>query len=122
MSPRKPKVETPAQRIEAIRRSLPPAEGRRSRLGYLSKDDFADLLGAGRSTVINWTTGKAFPEERYRIELARLSGGQYAPEDFENPQSPGLGKGSLERRLKAVEATVVRLERHLFGSDAAQGR
>jgi hypothetical protein len=95
-------AETVADRIEAIRRTIPPAPGRRSRLGYISKDDFAELIGTGRTRVIAWTTGQAYPEARYRERLAELSKGRWLPADFARDAAP-------TDRLAALEAEVERL-------------
>lgn len=99
----------------------PPPKGRRSRQGYISKDDFAKLLGVGRAAVYNWTRKKdpSYPDEAARKALARVSGGRYEPEDFARPRDPGTE--SLELRVAALERVVGSLERHIFGEDAAQG-
>lgn len=99
--------DTPADRIEALRRSLPPKEGRRSRLGYPSKDDLAEMLGASRGRMIAWTTGEGYPEPRYRIKLAELSKGRYSPEDFAPPSPAALR--ALAVRQEELEAEVARM-------------
>lgn len=70
------------ERIRALRTSLPPPKGRRSRTGELSQADFAKLLGTTRELVSNWERGKQEPQERYRIMLAEISKGTWRPEDF----------------------------------------
>ena len=109
--------DTPADRIEDLRRHLPPKEGRRSRIGHLSKDDFAELVGASRGRVIAWTTGVAYPEPRYRVRLAELSEGRYQPDDFAPPNHTarqaelGAAVDRMERILEALADRVESLER-----------
>lgn len=106
-------------RIEEIRKATPPPKGRKARNPYASKDDFADLLGVSRSRVIAWThpDNPAYPDAKGREALARLSHGRYQPSDFAPPTQPE--RGSLARRVSAIEAAVATIERHIFGEDAA---
>lgn len=104
MSERAATSVTPAERIELVRQSIAPPEGRRSRLGYISKDDFAALIGCSRTRVIAWTNAENpdYPEERYRVRLAELSGGRFMPDDFRRPDQPGPLATRLEQLAKEL--------------------
>lgn len=117
VSQRKP--ATVRERIEDLRKRTPPPEGRKARRHYASKDDFAAILGIGRSRIYAWTRtdDPEYPDEISREKLAALSDGRYRPSDF----VPGENEaGSLSRRIDALQKQVERLERHIFGQDAAQ--
>jgi hypothetical protein len=118
--------ETVGDRIEAIRRTTPPPAGRKSRLGYISKEDFADLVGCGRSRIFAWTRTQwpQYPEERFRERLADLSRGRYQPDDFASPDDSAVRRAEqrLEPRVAALEEQMERLERHILGSAGAQER
>lgn len=115
------KPETVAERIEDIRKRTPPPEGRLARHDYISKDDFADLIGISRSRIYAWTRHEnpEFPDEDSRERLAKVSGGRYEPDDFVPDDREG---GRLARRIAALERTVDILERHIFGEGGAQAR
>lgn len=106
---------TPGERIEAVRQATPPPPGRRSRLGYISKDDFAKLIGCSRTRVIAWTRDEDpnYPEERYRIRLAALSNGRFTPDDFRRPDQPGPIAVRLEQL--AAELRNVKDALHVAG-------
>lgn len=124
VSRRRDLLRTPAERIEAIRKTIPPPPGRRARNAYISKDDFATLIGAGRSTVISWTTGKSFPNPHYQEVLAEMSQRRFEPADFADPNGVSHAERRaarrLEPRLDALEEQVARLAHHIFGSADAQ--
>lgn len=104
--------ETVAERIENVRKSLPPTVGRKSRNPYPSKDDFASILGAARQLVIDWTIHGVEPSGEYRRKLAALSSGRYQPDDFmtrRETQRLAARVGSLERSLRRVEARADRI-------------
>lgn len=74
--------ESVADRIRAVRESLPPKEGRQSRKGHVSQEDFAPLVGVSRGRIIAWEGGDAYPEPENAERLAELSGGLYTSADF----------------------------------------
>lgn len=87
MSQRNGQPETVADRVKSVIESTPPREGRRSRLGHISIEDFADLLGTTKARVIEWRKGTAFPDQTNRDRLAGASGGRYSADDFKGPSA-----------------------------------
>lgn len=81
---------------------LPPPEGRRSRLGHISIDDFAQQIGSTRQRVIEWEGGSAYPDKKNRDRLAAASGGVYRPDDFRR-----------QAEEQAVERWRDKVDRHL---------
>lgn len=80
--------ETVAERIAALRKSLPPREGRKSRLGHMSVEDFAEHLGTTKTRVIAWEKGKAYPDAINRERLSTASEGRFQPESFMQSVEP----------------------------------
>lgn len=101
------------ERILAVRKMLPPKPGRRTRLGYLSGDDLADLLGVSRTRIPVWENGRGHPDPPQRERLAELSGGRFSPEDFERrsePQPLPLIRG-LREDVDALTASLAAAEK-----------
>lgn len=108
MSKREGGDETVADRIEKLIASLPPKPGRQSRLGHISVEDFADLLGTTKQRVIDWKKGRALPDATNRRRLADASGGRYKVEDF---MAVGPGESDRLAELEAkVDALVAALD------------
>lgn len=107
MSEREAPPETVAQRVSALIAALPPKPGRKSRLGHISIEDFAELLGTTKARVIEWRKGDAYPDEKNRERLAAVSGGRYTADDFKGPSAT-----ENQDRLTGLEARI----------DAAEGR
>lgn len=97
-------LESVAGRIAALMKSLPPKEGRKSRLGHISIEDFAALLETSKQRVIDWRNGKSYPDLRNRERLAAVSRGRYVPDDFKGPTTES--KASTLARLEALERKV----------------
>lgn len=107
--------ETNADRIDKIRRGLPPAKGVRSGLGYASLDELARLLGTNRSLVITWTRG-AEPSEKHRRRLAELSRGVYEPDDFRL----AVARRARDSDVRAVYETVLAVREEIAQLQAVQ--
>lgn len=100
---------TVAEKIEELIRQTPPLEGRNSRLGHISKEDFAVVLGVSKSALFNWLDG-AEPDPSNRERLAAASGGRYSPEDFATgPDERPVKNRDLRDRLRLLEDAHVRL-------------
>lgn len=115
------RLATVRERIEDVRKHTPPLATRKARRGYISKDDFAVLLGISRSRIYAWTrdTNPQYPEEESRQKLADVSEGRYSPDDF----LPDEGEDEqLDQRIAALERQVERLERHIFGQGVSRAR
>ncbi len=100
---------TPADRIEDVRR-MTPSPRAHGRLGHISKEDFAELIGVSRSRIFAWTRADnpEYPEERHRVRLAELSGGRYVPEDFAPPgREPTPGTRAVLERIAESEARLL---------------
>jgi transcriptional regulator with XRE-family HTH domain len=88
---------------------------------HLSQDELAKRIGVkgARWTVKRWEDGEHVPKEANRAALAReLS----LPNDFFAGVPAQPGEERLSRRVAALEETVGRLERHIFGEGAARAR
>lgn len=85
VSERNGQHDTVAHRIKKLMESIPPKEGRNSRLGHISIEDFADLIGSSKQRVIDWRKGTSFPDETNRARLEAVSGGRYSADDFKRP-------------------------------------
>lgn len=118
MSPSPQTDETAAERINALIKALPPKEGRRSRLGHISIEDFAELLGTTKQRVIDWRSGDAFPDGKNRERLAEVSAGRYRADDFRGPVT--AGKVETAARLAALEEEVAVLREALDVARKAQ--
>lgn len=113
---------TPAGRIVALQKSLPPAEGRRSRLGYISLKDLGERIGAGEKTVLRWTKSDTapkpqYPSKAYRERLAELSEGRWTATDFGPPRSDAAERARTAKALDHLEelgARVDHLERRML--------
>lgn len=106
--------ETIADRIENVRRAIPPKQGVRARVPYASVDYFAELLGTNRQRINDWINKGTEPQPRYRQKLAELSKGRYTPDDFAEAQ----GGGGISRRLAELEVQMASvLERQDLGGE-----
>jgi transcriptional regulator with XRE-family HTH domain len=108
--------ETVAERVKAVMQSVPPKEGRNSRLGHISVEDFADYLGTSKQRVIDWRNGSGFPDKTNRERLAAASGGVYSADDFRGPTAAKHSEmtvrlGELEAEAADLRAAVVALLR-----------
>lgn len=103
------KPETVAERIVDLMQSLPPKEGRNSRLGHISIEDFAELLGTSKQRLIDWRKGEGFPDDRNRERLAAVSEGRYEADDFRGPGA--AGRREMAVRLEELEAKVASLRK-----------
>jgi transcriptional regulator with XRE-family HTH domain len=86
---------------------LPPKQGRNSRLGHISIEDFAALVGTTKQRVIDWRKGNAYPDSRNRVRLAEVSGGVYTPDDFKGPSLPA--RQAMADRMIVIEEAVADL-------------
>ena len=103
------------ERIEQIRRSLQPPPHRRSRLGYMSVDDFAAMIGTTRQQVMALIYGTSRPNAKNREKLALASGGVFSAKDFLEPREPTeleVVHGKIDQlivRFRAVEKELASL-------------
>ena len=95
------------ERIRQLIDSLPPKPGRRSRIGHISIEDFAELAGVSKGRLIAWMKGEASPDAKNRARLAAASQGRYQAEDFIGREE--LERGEQRGRLEELEAALNRL-------------
>lgn len=98
--------ETVAERIENVRKTVPPPEGRKARKAYASKLDFAAVVGASLASINRWTAGNGYPEPEYQERLSELSRGRYSPQDFARPADRAVLLAEVED-LVALGVRVV---------------
>lgn len=104
-----------AIRIRELIESTPPRAGRRSRIGHISIEDFAEAIGTTKARVIPWTKGRSYPDEKNRARLAAASGGRYSADDFIPPP-----ESNQDDHLAELRAEVDELRRELDLSRVAQ--
>jgi transcriptional regulator with XRE-family HTH domain len=100
--------ETVAERIRAVIDATPPQPGRQSRLGHISIEDFAKLLGTSSQRVYEWLNTASYPGEKNAERLAEASKGRYTAEQFMRPAP--LRTQATARRLEQLEAAVRQIE------------